>query len=191
MTVFKAGYLSEYQKFTDKTAQYPQGMVYVTLGLVGELGELQSKMVSIEDPQDLTEEETIGLMHEAGDVFWYIARSCQELGLQFGLVFGHAMTGGFSPKRNEETGDVEFQGFGCKDAWSDVCALAEKTKKLVRDGRSIDHEVALTALISAARIAAATCMKIDVNPMECIAANMEKLSSRLERGVIKGDGDNR
>ena len=191
MNVNEADFLSHYQQFTDKTAQYPQGMVYVTLGLVGELGELKQKLEELDSDASLSEEEKSGIAGEAGDVFWYVARACQELELPLGMILGHAFMGPGAPKKGECGSEVHYRGFNSSDGWVDVCALAENTKKLVRDGKPIDHTVALNALISSVRMTAALCFRSGIDPMQAMSKNMDKLSSRLERGVIKGDGDRR
>ncbi len=105
----------KYQKFTRTTAVYPdqgKNLIYPTLGLVGEAGEVAEKVKKIIRDQGgkISEEHRQELIKELGDVLYYIATAAFELD-------------------------------------SDLKTVAEK--------------------------------------------NVAKLSSRLERGVVHGDGDNR
>lgn len=106
--------IDEYQEFTSSTAMYPKeyGLIYTTLGLAGEAGEVANKVKKVirDTNGEINEETRQALKSELGDVYWYLARLADELGF----------------------------------ASSDI-----------------------------------------------IAENVQKLSSRFERGVIKGSGDNR
>lgn len=77
--------------------------------------------------------------------------------------------------------------------------VAEKIKKLIRDGNGIDPE----SLIAQKRqdiakeigdvlwYVSALCRELGVSLEEVAQANLEKLQSRQKRNVIKGSGDNR
>ena len=76
----------DYQVATGSTAIYPgqgtvDGLVYVTLGLVGEVGELANKVKKIlrDNGGVLTDEVRAVLLPEAGDAQWYLARFVDEL----------------------------------------------------------------------------------------------------------------
>jgi NTP pyrophosphatase (non-canonical NTP hydrolase) len=71
--------LNEYQKLTRETAIYPknQAIPYLALGLTSEAGEVAGKIKKqIRDGGV----DVIGTIDEIGDVFWYLARLCDELG---------------------------------------------------------------------------------------------------------------
>ena len=68
--------------------------------------------------------------------------------------------------------------------------VAEKVKKQVRDGVFNRHEVA-KELGDVLWYLTNICNDIGYNLDEIAYLNIEKLSSRKERGVIKGSGDNR
>lgn len=71
--------LSAYQKLTRETAIYPknQAIPYLALGLTSEAGEVAGKIKKqIRDGGV----EVMGTIDEIGDVFWYLARLCDELG---------------------------------------------------------------------------------------------------------------
>lgn len=94
----------EYQKQARTTALYlngintkypdlPEGikkilaLSYVGLGL-GEVGEVQNKLKKIiRDSQgELSDEIISNLLGELGDIMWYVANTCEELGLKMGDV---------------------------------------------------------------------------------------------------------
>lgn len=80
--------MNEYQQRAKETAIYPseQGMVYTTLGLNGEAGEVAEKikkMIRDEIPIN----ECIGdIAKELGDVLWYLANLSAEVGLTLNTV---------------------------------------------------------------------------------------------------------
>lgn len=85
----------EYQQLTNVTAIYPeagtgsaQALAYVSLGLVGEAGEIANKVKKVLRDSDgkLSEETRLALLGELGDVHWYLARLATELGASSGLV---------------------------------------------------------------------------------------------------------
>lgn len=82
---------SDYQLWTDRTALYPKdaGVVYTTIGLANEAGEVLGvvKKMMRDDNNVLTEEKRAKLIAEVGDVCWYLARVCTELGVSMEDVF--------------------------------------------------------------------------------------------------------
>lgn len=75
----------EYEEKAKETALYPrigENVIYPTLGLVGEAGEIANKVKKIERDQGgiLTEETKKMLLDEAGDVLWYVSQLARELG---------------------------------------------------------------------------------------------------------------
>lgn len=70
--------LEAYQKLTKETAIYPkeQALVYLTLGLTSEAGEVAGKVKKMIRDGGINVMDTID---EIGDVFWYMARLCDEL----------------------------------------------------------------------------------------------------------------
>ena len=76
----------EYQIRSRQTAQYPpigHAVIYPTLGLVNEAGEVAGKIKKVfRDKDGLISEETCqALKAELGDVLWYLAQVTTELGL--------------------------------------------------------------------------------------------------------------
>ena len=79
-------HLSDYQRESRATARYPDlgnNLIYPTLGLAGEAGEVADKVKKlIRDRNSLVDDrfkQDIAL--ELGDVLWYIAQLSTELGL--------------------------------------------------------------------------------------------------------------
>jgi NTP pyrophosphatase (non-canonical NTP hydrolase) len=86
---------THYQRLAARTAMYPgrddQALApYPALGLAGEAGEVceQIKKVLRDDAGQVTEARRKALSKELGDVLWYVAAVCSELGLDMGQVAG-------------------------------------------------------------------------------------------------------
>ncbi len=77
---------STYQKESRATVQYPDAghnIVYPTLGLAGEAGEVAEKVKKIirNDGGVVSDEKRAALVKELGDVLWYVAQLATELGV--------------------------------------------------------------------------------------------------------------
>ena len=76
--------LNEYQNKALETAVYPKehSIIYPTLGLTGEAGEVSDKVKKVlRDKGGLFDEETKkAIAMEVGDVCWYIATLAHDLG---------------------------------------------------------------------------------------------------------------
>lgn len=82
---------NDYQTKSRKTAGYPaigHPVIYPTLGLVNEAGEVAGKIKKVFRDKDgqISEETRSALKAELGDVLWYIAQVCTELGLSLDEV---------------------------------------------------------------------------------------------------------
>lgn len=78
--------LSEYQNRSRETAVYPNAgnnLVYPTLGLAGEAGEVAEKVKKLirDDEGVLTDERRAAIAKELGDVLWYVAQVATEADL--------------------------------------------------------------------------------------------------------------
>ena len=78
--------ISEYQELSRRTATYPgagDNIVYPTLGLAGEAGEVAEKVKKLlrDDGGVLSDERRAALAGELGDVLWYVAQVATEAGL--------------------------------------------------------------------------------------------------------------
>jgi NTP pyrophosphatase (non-canonical NTP hydrolase) len=78
--------ISEYQERSRRTATYPdagENIIYPTLGLAGEAGEVAEKVKKLlrDDGGVLSAERRDALAGELGDVLWYVAQVATEAGL--------------------------------------------------------------------------------------------------------------
>ena len=78
--------ISEYQELSRRTATYPgagDNIVYPTLGLAGEAGEVAEKVKKLlrDDGGVMSAERRAALAGELGDVLWYVAQVATEAGL--------------------------------------------------------------------------------------------------------------
>ena len=77
---------TDYQQKSKATAKYPvigHGVIYPTLGLTNEAGEVAGKIKKVFRDKDgvISEETRQALKAELGDVLWYLAQVATELNL--------------------------------------------------------------------------------------------------------------
>lgn len=77
---------NEYQEATKKTAIYPTlggRIVFPTLGMLGEAGEVAEKVKKIfrDDEGVISEEKKEEIKKELGDVLWYLTQIASDLNL--------------------------------------------------------------------------------------------------------------
>jgi NTP pyrophosphatase (non-canonical NTP hydrolase) len=82
---------ADYQRDSRATAVYPEAgdnLLYPTLGLCGEAGEVAEKVKKMirDDGGELTPQRREALAGELGDVLWYVAQLATEAGLELGEV---------------------------------------------------------------------------------------------------------
>ena len=83
--------ISEFQaSIVDFYCQNPDSLTYSMLGLAGETGEViekYKKALRIHQPEDLRNTDiAMDIADELGDVLWYMARICQEIGVSLNDV---------------------------------------------------------------------------------------------------------
>lgn len=82
--------LNEYQEHALDTAIYPenQRIIYPTLGLTGEAGEVADKVKKVIRDNNLqfTDERKLEIAKEIGDVLWYCATLSRDLGFELDTV---------------------------------------------------------------------------------------------------------
>jgi NTP pyrophosphatase (non-canonical NTP hydrolase) len=84
---------SEYQQKAKQTARYPiigKALIYPTLGLASEAGEVAGKIKKIfRDKQGIiSDADREALKSELGDVLWYVAQVATELDLSLDEIAG-------------------------------------------------------------------------------------------------------
>jgi NTP pyrophosphatase (non-canonical NTP hydrolase) len=80
--------INEYQQQASKTAIYQNKLIYPTLGLAGEAGEIANKVKKIlrDNSGNLQESVREDLICELGDVLWYIAALATDLNVELSDV---------------------------------------------------------------------------------------------------------
>ena len=83
----------DYQQLAQQTAVYPgtgtfDGLVYATLGLSGEAGEVVEKVKKLirDYGCEINGEREEAIVKELGDVLWYVAMICRELSVPMSYV---------------------------------------------------------------------------------------------------------
>jgi len=103
---------TEYQSKSRTTANYPSighPVIYPTLGLTSEAGEVAGKIKKIFRDKGgvIGAAEREALKGELGDVLWYLAQVCTELDLSLDDVAGHNLEKLFS---RLERGKISGEG---------------------------------------------------------------------------------
>jgi NTP pyrophosphatase (non-canonical NTP hydrolase) len=92
---------TEYQTNSRRTARYPSighPVVYPTLGLANEAGEVAGKIKKIfrDKAGVINAADRVALNGELGDVLWYLTQVCTELGISLEDVAEHNLEKLFS-----------------------------------------------------------------------------------------------
>lgn len=161
-------------------AQYPEAgtgsplaLAYVTLGLIEEWGEADQAAVEwARIAMEANKEEYILLggptaqelwVKELGDVLWYLAALEREIRFS------------------------DSEGSFC-DHPKEIAGLV---KKIIRGDAGRDRRMDRLRARATGLLQRFHCSASDKTLIEAMEKNIAKLSDRLDRGVIKGDGDNR
>lgn len=82
--------LSEYQRLSRRTAEYPRQawLAYPALGLAGEAGEVaeHAKKAIRDDGGAVSDRRREAMAKELGDVLWYVAQIATELDLDLDQI---------------------------------------------------------------------------------------------------------
>ena len=190
-----AYFWNEYQKNAWKLAVKEvkrAGLGYTALGIINENYELCEKLTLFVCADQIREESVRNKIRgEIGDVLWYIAGTCTALNIELFPLMKQA-------KKESELGALpfEYQDFlnyflsEIRRINAKVAALAKKIIRKDSDKGKKRQELSKT-LISNIRILLELCRILDCTLKACASANLDKLASRANRGLIKGSGDNR
>jgi len=85
---------TDYQQKAKATAKYPvigHGVIYPTLGLTNEAGEVAGKIKKVFRDKDgiISDETREALKAELGDVLWYLSQVATELNLSLDEIAEH------------------------------------------------------------------------------------------------------
>lgn len=171
---------AEYAKAAATFAAYPPNQsTYAFLGLSGECGEL----MEITRPDRIKANDRAAVMKELGDLCWYVAECCRCIGIQFDQVFN------FETVRVISVEDAHLE---LPIIVGRICELA---KKCIRDDGGKwgghRHQAAKAAVESLSAVICSYARKYGLSMTDVFAANIGKLTSRRDRNVIKGDGNDR
>lgn len=197
-----------YQEGARTTAIYPgrgtpEGLLYATQGLAGEIGEVLGKLKkSLRGDYKLMDRRE-PLLAELGDVLWYISACCDEAGTEL-VYLGAGNVDGFEDSVRELIESIEVP-----EGWrrtlnsllhttsilllADLGMLATCTLTLaqVREERPAAADLVKNVLRSVLVHVGAMVYLLDSDISEVGQANLDKLNARKESGTLKGDGDNR
>ena len=167
-----------YRDLINKTKKY-SNMAYPFLGLSGEWGEMLDKL----DYGKLDSSE-------AGDVMWYIFACLFEVE---NILPVRKL---FIDEFNRLTKEIDLMMVKFSENINDIQTFEkslfrvhELVKKLLRDGDN-KHK-AREIVILLANMLAFLNVVYNIDIFQTAKMNRDKLLSRLDRGVIKGDGDER
>ena len=136
--------------------------LYFIVGLVEEVAELSEALNSLSRSEE-------NITSEVGDVCWYAYGLCQALE-------------DVTPVPSDDDGDTDLLGA--------VGRLCGSIKKWSRGDK--DWEVFQTRVhTNVSHVLATVARHSPVSLEEAMRKNIEKIQSRRERGVVRGDGNNR
>lgn len=201
---------NDYQERTRATAIYPGartklGLLYATLGLTGETGEVaeHGKKAIRDDGGQLTRERHEKIVKELGDVCWYCAAIAHEA--RFKLERARITRPENAPEPRTYVGRGTVVGFGyvCARTSMEVGKLVEQALYVmpytvpdgshwsdVGQGRVVRARLVTAVgrvLFYAERVAAEAGTTLEF----VMSENIAKLKSRKERDVLHGEGSDR
>ena len=193
--MYRATFLNKYQSLANQTAVYPgrmgdpietamAGLFYVSLGLSGEIGELQEKIIC-GDSEDL-------IKKEFGDVYWYLSQVCMELGTPMSFLLKTKIDYKKLRSMTSSEAIIERSLLSLSVLSGRICEIL---KKALRDNNGHlapgKKDEIIEALAKILHNLLGTCGMLNMEAEDIMNGNIEKLFSRKERGLLGGSGDNR
>jgi NTP pyrophosphatase (non-canonical NTP hydrolase) len=209
--------LNEYQTQASGTAVYPgrmspHGLMYCALKLNGEAGELAEHVNNRKFSFSLDANEEALIAKEIGDVAWYCAALCDELGCTLFFAVGYELTQGhigtkepieqLALRLNAEAGKLaehvgkamRDDGYGMPESFvPGALRVGEPGNgNSTSDTLTTDRRSKIIYQIRQIMI----CLddlsdRIYKNMPNILDKNLKKLADRKARGVLGGSGDNR
>lgn len=173
----------EYQTESRKTAKYPnlnQSIEYPLMGLMGEFGELSEKFKKImRDNNGVMSQERIdGIKGELGDLMWYLFQIYSEAKIDFEKEYIEKQL--FIEQKSSLLNLLV--AMNC--AISDIAIFCVSKNQVLLSCLTDSAN----SLVSCIKCVCNICNTTIEDIMDC---NIKKLKDRLDRNVIRGDGDNR
>ncbi len=182
---------SVYQQEALKTALYPNvgsNILYPMLGLMGEAGEVSGKLSKVirDDNGVITPQRRDAIKSELGDILWFMATVCQEANLDMGTLYILAKAAIF----NVESAGLFVLNFRLFQQVSHMSLLVERHIYVSPESTdSLEPLGTDMTMLLVNMIEICTACSLDIE--QVAQANLEKLTSRQQRGVLQGDGDRR
>lgn len=188
--------LAKFQKQARTTAIYPNignNMLYPILGLLGECGEVCEKVKKLDrdDNGIMTDERRTAIAKELGDVIWYVANLCSEIGAELNMIYSMRGFRATNHTRGFNLQRITLHLFFC------ATAVAREIESWYYNYNSAPcqypHYANTTTHLSSvlqciAEIAHHTC---NMSLEEICIINLKKLLSRKNRDTLTGEGDER
>lgn len=173
----------EFQIESRKTATYPRldnDISYPLMGLCGECGELFEKFKKVLRNNNgvMSQERIDGIIGELGDLSWYLFQIYSELKIDFQDNYIEI------PVDKNKLNSILSILVAINCCVSDIAIYCLSSNKALMSILT-DNGNTLIALVKE------ICTICGVGIEEVMDKNIEKLKSRMERNIIKGDGDNR
>lgn len=188
---------SEYIETAKKTAlRYDENifLFYSSLGLCGEVGELVEKLFS-----DNTDKDSI--KGELGDICWYYFITMSKLGFTPEDIFETNNIHEFISTNEDYNHFINFTNnpSNVKGIFENIVYYVNtsmnKIKKIWRDTNWELSEKSRLYLQQNLKYAGINifvlCEFFDIDILDVLNYNLDKLNKRLENNTIHGDGDNR
>ncbi len=190
-------HISEYAEKARSTAIYPKEFTffYPALGLAGEVGETLDKLTM---QAQLKVTYKLAITMEISDCLWYIINIAADIGLSIQELVDE-LTGGLRADNFTELG-AQLK------IWDDrrsplikisvyAGRIAEVAKKMIRDNDGVlmmdKAMIVRDSLVEVLICLFEICGQQSISMDDVARANIVKLFSRRDRGVLQGDGDNR
>jgi NTP pyrophosphatase (non-canonical NTP hydrolase) len=182
--------VDNYQERAHTTAIYPEerGVEYTVLGLCSEIGEIAGKIKKqIRDGSkwngEQLEDYRKAVLHEVGDVLWYVAELCTTMGIKFNTVVYAA--------RSFEVPPVTNVGLSLRLILT-CSMLASVALAHAENGTSDELKEAVTQmLIPVVAGVRRMCEMYNADIEIVMTLNLGKLEARAQAGTLGGNGDNR
>lgn len=173
----------EYQIESRKTAIYPgldKDISYPLMGLCGEGGELCNKFKKVvrDNKGVLSQDRIDGIIGELGDFCWYLFQLYSELKIDFQDNYTEVSIDQTKIKSIQHT----LVATHC--CISDIAIYCLSSNKTLTSELT-DKANTLITLIKE------VCKIVHTTIEDVMDYNIKKLKDRLDRNVIRGDGDNR
>lgn len=134
--------IKEYQTIIEKTAVYPKeiGLMYCTMGLAGEAGEVANKVKKIyrDKNGELSKDDAWEIAKEASDCLWYITALCNELGFTMEEIMKYNYD---KLIKRRETGTLQGSGDNREEGMDILNFAIEAHNERVKDGTQLKLDI--------------------------------------------------